>query len=139
MLPDRHVVHPTDATRESGRWSHASVVTMGHARLIFVAGQTARQQDGTPIGPDFEAQFRLVYDNLNAVLRAAGAEFSHIVSMRTFMTRRADVPTFRALRDRAHDSLFPHGNHPPNALVLVEGLAEADMLLEIEAIAVVPA
>ena len=139
MLPDRQVVHPWDATPESGRWSHATAVNVGSARLVFVAGQTARQRDGRPIGPDFEAQFRLVYENLEAVLRAAGAEFSHVVSLRTFLTRRSDVASFRALRDRTHDSLFPGGNHPPNTLVLVEGLAEPDMLLEIEGIAVVPA
>src|SRR5687768_10313575 len=138
MLPERHVVHPWDATPESGRWSHATVVNLGTARLVVVARQTARQRDVQPAGPDVDAQFRLVYGNLEAVLRAAGAEFAHVVSLRTFMTRRTDIPRFRALRDQTHDALFPAGNHPPNTLVLVEGLAEPDMLLEIEAIAVLP-
>jgi len=137
---DRRVVHPTGATAESGRWSHASVVDVSNARLVFVAGQTARRQDGSTLaGDDFDGQFRLVYENLDAVLAAAGASFADVVSMRTFLTRVEDVAAFRRLRDAAHKARFPTGDYPPNTLVVVDRLAEPDMLLEIEAIAVVPA
>ena len=65
----RQMVHPSGATAESGRWSHASLVDLPGARLVFVAGQTARREDGSPLpADDFERQFQLVYENLSAVL-----------------------------------------------------------------------
>lgn len=140
MPLERSVVHPHGMTPESGLWSHASSVRVGGARLVFVAGQTARRQDGLPLAADdFDAQFRLVYENLEAVLRAAGASFADIVSMRTFLRRREDAPRFSALRDEAHRGRFPDGSYPPNTMVIVEGMAHPDMLLEVEAIAVTEA
>jgi 2-iminobutanoate/2-iminopropanoate deaminase len=133
----RQVVHPSGATAESGRWSHASVVEVKGVRLVFVAGQTARREDGSTLpSEDFEGQFRMVYENLEAVLVACGATFEAIVSMRTFLTRRADIPAFRRLRDEVHGDRFPDGAYPPNTLVVVSGLAEPEMLLEVEAVAV---
>jgi enamine deaminase RidA (YjgF/YER057c/UK114 family) len=134
----RQVVHPSGATAESGRWSHASYVDVPGVRLVFVAGQTARREDGSTVPrDDFANQFLLVYQNLAAVLAAAGATFADIVSMRTFLTRRADIPEFRRLRDQAHADRFPDGAYPPNTLVVVTGLAEPEMRLEVEAVAVV--
>lgn len=125
-------------TAESGRWSHACVVVVSNAQLIFVAGQTARREDGSTLaGDDFDGQFRLVYENLDAVLAAAGGSFKDVVSMRTFLTRAEDIPRFRQLRDAAHDVRIPTGTDPPNTLVVVDRLAEADMLIEIEAVAVI--
>ena len=135
----RQVVHPSGATTESGRWSHASFVDVPGARLVFIAGQTARREDGSTLpGTDFERQFRMVYENLSAVLQASEATFADIVSMRTFLTQRADIPAFRRLRDEAHADHFPDGAYPPNTLVVVSGLAEPEMRLEVEAVAIVP-
>ena len=137
---ERHVVHPDRVTRESGLWSHASSVRLPGARLIFIAGQTARRQDGTALpGDDFDAQFRLVYENLEAVLAASGARFADVVSLRTFLRRAGDIERFWALRDEAHRQRFPGGNYPPNTLVVVDRMAHPEMLVEIEAVAVVEA
>lgn len=139
MEPERSVVHPEGMTPESGRWSHASSVPIGDGhRLVFVAGQTARRDDGSPLpDDDFEGQFRQVYESLATVLASAGASFEDVVSMRTFLTRRGDIEVFSRLRNRAHDALFPSGNFPPNTLVVVESLAHPSMLLEVEAVALV--
>lgn len=132
------VHHPKSITRESGRWSHASSVILGTTRLIFIAGQTARQPDSAPLpGDDLDEQVRLVYANLGAVLADAGASFDSIVSMRTFLTKRENIGAFAQLRDVLHDSLFTNQKFPPNTLVVVSGLADPRMLVEIEAIAVV--
>ncbi len=138
MRPDRTVVHPRGMTAESGRWSHASSIAIGGCQLIFVAGQTARHEDGEPFPPgDFQAQFARVYESLATVLGEAGASFDAVVSMRTFLTRREHVAPCMRLRDREHDRLFPNGNYPPNTLVVVEGLADPRLLIEVEAIAVI--
>lgn len=140
MSLDRTVIHPRGMTAESGRWSHASSISVGGCRLIFVAGQTARHESGEPFPPDdFEAQFERVYESLELVLGEAGASFDAVVSMRTFLTGREHVAGYVQLRNRAHDRLFPAANFPPNTLVVVEGLADPRLLIEVEAIAVVPA
>lgn len=127
-------------TAESGLWSHGICVTVGAAKLVFISGQTARHADGRPLpDDDFEAQFERVYESLELVLHEAGASFDDVVSMRTFVTRRTDIETYSRLRNAAHDILFPDQNYPTNTLVVVEGLADRQMLLEVEAIAVVPA
>lgn len=134
------VVHPDGVARASGRWSHAISVAMAGERLVFVAGQTARQPSGEPLpADDFDAQFDLVYENLGRVLASAGAGFADVVSLRTFLVRHADVARFSELRDRRHGELFPAGEDPPNTLVVVTGLAHPALLLEIEAIAMTPA
>jgi enamine deaminase RidA (YjgF/YER057c/UK114 family) len=140
MKLERNYLHPGGVTGESGRWSHASSVVIGNARLIFVAGQTARREDGQPLSDDdFEKQFRRVYDSLGLVLSEAGATFDAVTSMRAFLTRREDIEAYTRLRDAAHDVLFPAGKYPPSTLVVVDGLAHPQMLLEVEAIAVVSA
>lgn len=140
MNLDRTVIHPKGMTAESGRWSHASLISVGGLRLIFVAGQTARDEAGRPFpADDFEAQFQRVYESLEVVLREAGATLAAVVSMRTFLTRREHVAAYARLRNHAHDRLFPDGNYPPNTLVVVQGLADPDLLIEVEAVAIAAA
>lgn len=104
--------------------------------LVFVAGQTALDAEGSLVGAgDFNAQFDKAYQNLRVALRASGADFSTLVSLRTYLTRAEDVEAFVKLRDELHKDVFPAGDYPPNTLVVVERLAVPGLLIEIEAIA----
>lgn len=53
--------------------------------LLFVSGQVGSRSDGTP-EPDFEAQVRLAFANLEATLKAGGCGFDDIVDVTTFNT-----------------------------------------------------
>lgn len=53
--------------------------------LLFVSGQVGSRLDGTP-EPDFKNQVELAFENLNAVLEAAGCTFKDIVDVTTFHT-----------------------------------------------------
>jgi enamine deaminase RidA (YjgF/YER057c/UK114 family) len=53
--------------------------------FLFVSGQVGSRDDGSP-EPDFEKQVQLAFDNLAAVLKAAGAGFDDIVDVTTFHT-----------------------------------------------------
>lgn len=53
--------------------------------LLFVSGQVGSREDGSP-EPDFARQVQLAFDNLAAVLKAAGASFDDIVDITTFHT-----------------------------------------------------
>ena len=52
--------------------------------FLFVSGQVGSREDGSP-EPDLQAQVRLAFDNLNAILKAAGATFEDVVDVTVFM------------------------------------------------------
>lgn len=53
--------------------------------LLFVSGQVGSREDGSP-EPIFEQQVQLAFDNLSAVLEAAGCSFDDIIDVTTFHT-----------------------------------------------------
>lgn len=52
--------------------------------FLFVSGQVGARADGTP-DPDIAAQVQLAFDNLDGVLKAAGASFADAVDVTIFM------------------------------------------------------
>lgn len=52
--------------------------------VLFVSGQIGRRPDGSP-EPDLDAQVRLAFDNLNAILAAAGCTFDDVIDVTVFM------------------------------------------------------
>ena len=57
--------------------------------FLFVSGQVGSREDGSP-EPDLEAQVRLAFDNLNAVLAAAGCTFDDVVDVTVFIVDPAE-------------------------------------------------
>jgi enamine deaminase RidA (YjgF/YER057c/UK114 family) len=52
--------------------------------LLFVSGQVGSRPDGSP-EPELDAQVRLAFENLNAVLAAAGCSFDDVIDVTVFM------------------------------------------------------
>lgn len=79
---ERDVVFPAgrQALYEKNRYSPA-VRANG---LLFVSGQVGSRPDGSP-EPDLAAQVRLAFDNLNAVLAAAGCTFDDVQDVTMFV------------------------------------------------------
>lgn len=66
--------------------------------LLFVSGQVGSREDGSP-EPDFAQQVRRAFDNLDAVLKAAGCTFDDVVDVTTFHTNPANqFETVSAIR-----------------------------------------
>lgn len=137
--PARRTSDPADVAREPGAWSHAlSIDLSAVSKLIFVAGQTALNEEGDyAVTGDMRQQFDRVYNNLERVLAANDATFAHVLAFRTFLAKQADPALFRRLRNERHKVLYPDGNAPPNTLVVCDRLAEPEILLEIEVVAAV--
>lgn len=78
----RDVVFPAgrQALYEKNRYSPA-IRSNG---LLFVSGQVGSRPDGSP-EPDLEAQVRLAFDNLNAILSAAGCTFEDVIDVTVFI------------------------------------------------------
>ncbi|MGR6739797.1 RidA family protein [Pseudomonas chlororaphis] len=52
--------------------------------FLFVSGQVGSNADGAP-EPDLEAQVRLAFTNLNAILAAAGSSFDDVIDVTVFI------------------------------------------------------
>jgi reactive intermediate/imine deaminase len=102
-------------------------------RLICVSGQLAWDPAGNTVGKgDMRAQFRQVCENIKQALAAAGAGLEDIVKTNTYVT---DMDAFFKCVDIRHEYFGP--GWPTSTTVEVSRLAHPDMMVEIEAIAVV--
>jgi enamine deaminase RidA (YjgF/YER057c/UK114 family) len=52
--------------------------------FLFVSGQVGSREDASP-EPDFDQQVRLAFDNLNAILAAAGCTFADVIDVTVFI------------------------------------------------------
>jgi 2-iminobutanoate/2-iminopropanoate deaminase len=124
--------NPAPLSKPTG-YTHVVEVT-GPAKTVYIAGQIAFDKDGTIVGAgDMKAQAEQVFKNLQAALDAAGAKFSDVVKMNTFITDMSKAPAVREVRARYFGETTP-----ASTLVQVAALARPELMLEIEVIAVVP-
>ena len=101
---------------------------------IHVSGTTATGADGRIVGPgDPYVQTVQALQNIEAALRAAGASMSHVVRTRMFVT---NIDQWGEI-GRAHAEVFGRVR-PATTMVEVSRLIAPDMLIEIEAEAVLP-
>lgn len=129
-------LNPSDLPTPPG---YTQVVVARPGQTVYVAGQVALDRDGRLVGEgDFLTQCRQTFANVGRALTAAGADFSHVVKLTTFVTDMSALVHFRTARDEV---LGPAIGTPPPAstLVQVQRLFRPEFLLEIEAVAVVPA
>ena len=100
--------------------------------LLFVSGQVGSREDGSP-EPEFAKQVELAFDNLNEVLKAAGASFDDIVDVTSFHTDPAkQFDTVTAVRTK----IFSEKPYPNWTAIGVNWLAGFDF--EIKVIARLP-
>jgi enamine deaminase RidA (YjgF/YER057c/UK114 family) len=101
---------------------------------IYVSGTTATADDGTIVGKDdAHAQTVQVCANIRRALEQAGATLEHVVRTRIYVTHI--TRDWEAI-GRAHGAVFG-AIRPATAMVEVSRLIDPDMLVEIEADAVV--
>ena len=123
------VIHPEGLFR---RPFVSQVVKAGP--IIYVSGQVARDEEGNVVGAgDFRAQAKQVFENLKLALGAAGATLSDVVSTTAYLTNMAYYHILREVTT----NYFGTDSPPATTWVMVSSLAFPEILLEIEAVAVV--
>ncbi|MEU8708327.1 RidA family protein [Streptomyces sp. NPDC048565] len=126
-----HLSHPAGVAPSSG---YTHVIT-GPGRVAAIAGQMAFDTDGELVGPgDPTAQARQVFTNMERCLAAAGATFNDVIKLTYFVTDIAFVPHILAARDEFIDSERP----PTSTVVQIVALYRPDLLLEVDALALLP-
>jgi 2-iminobutanoate/2-iminopropanoate deaminase len=125
-------INPGNMAKPFANYAHV-VTAEGAQKLVFCAGQVAADADGSVLPPDdFDAQAKMVMDNLTKALAAGGARIADVTKITIYICNPHDVAKAR----RILESHF--GGHPPGStLCIVRGLANPNFLLEIEAIAAV--
>jgi enamine deaminase RidA (YjgF/YER057c/UK114 family) len=104
---------------------------------LAVAGQIGWDTSGRIVDGGFAAQFDQALRNVVDVVRAAGGEPHHLLSLTIYVTDKAAYTAALAEVGRSYRAIV--GRHfPAMALVEVRGLLEPGAEVEIQAIAVVP-
>lgn len=103
--------------------------------LYFIAGQLAVEEDGTIIGKDDLAiQLREVLRRVELAASSVDLSLNDVVQFTTYLAKRDLVPDFYAAREVLFAELYPDGNYPPNTLLVVAGLVEPGLLVEVQTI-----
>jgi enamine deaminase RidA (YjgF/YER057c/UK114 family) len=114
---------------------YSQIVDVQARRIIFIAGQTALDRDGTLVGKDdFPAQAEQVFYNLEIALHSVGCTAASLVKLTVFVRDMSDLAAYREARNRFFATVIPPAA-PAITLVEVSKLYGADFLIEIEAIA----
>jgi 2-iminobutanoate/2-iminopropanoate deaminase len=109
-----------------------AVTTAGAGRTIYVSGNVGFGSQGKVVDGGMRAEAGATFDNIERVLRSAGADFSQIVKINAFITDLDEYPEYAEVRaERFGEQL------PASATVEVSGLL-VGAHIEIDAVAFVP-
>lgn len=128
--------NPKGVFRHSG---FTRVVTVeGPTRFIFVAGQTASDENYRCVAPgDLKAQYLKVMQNLEIQLRDAGAGWGDVIYRRTYVLDMDEY--LRVRKDPSIPVYWNADNMPGSTTVAVSRLSDPQFLIEIDLLAAVPA
>lgn len=124
-----------DGMHRNPAFTQAILIPAG-ARTLIIGGQNAVDEDGQIVGKgDIGAQTTKALENLQRCLAAAGAALEQLVQVRIYLSGDVDLrPGFGAWM-----ALWGQRSNPPTVTgIRVHGLASPDLLVEIEAMAVLP-
>ncbi|MEL6234258.1 MAG: RidA family protein [Pseudomonadota bacterium] len=115
-------------------FSHAARATGG--TLVQFAGQVAWDKEGNLVGgDDVAAQAEQVFANLKTVMAEVGATVEDLMTLRTYVVNH--TPDKLGLIAPAMGAFFGGATPPPNTWIGVQALALPDILIEVEATAVI--
>jgi enamine deaminase RidA (YjgF/YER057c/UK114 family) len=134
-MPKHKHLNPDTIAKPIG-YTHV-VESTAPGRHVFISGQLGLDLENRIVGApgDFRAQAEQTFVNLKNALAAVGAGFEHVVKLNNYFTDIAHLGQFREVRDRFVNTAAP----PASTAVAIAALARPGALIEVEAIAVVPA
>ena len=125
-MPKFH--NPQTIADPIGTYSHG-VETPPNARWLHIAGQIGIRKDGS-VPPTVEGQTEAVWQNIVAILAAAGMKITDLVKITSYLTSLASFPAYAVGRAK-----FLAGHRPASTSLVVGSLVKPEYLVEVEAIA----
>lgn len=132
---------PDGITRDYHGWSKGvfanSIIVDSPNRLLLLSGIGAEDEDDGHIhhAGDIAAQADMCFEKLGSVLASHGATFANVVKITAYVTD----PEFREPYTRSRLRAFGDDPLSTHTFVVVSRLAWPDMLVEVDATAVIPA
>jgi 2-iminobutanoate/2-iminopropanoate deaminase len=116
-------------------YSHAATIDLGNCTMIIISGQVALDSSGSLVGKgDVSKQTEQVFLNIKNVVHEFGGTMANVVKLGIYMI---DVSQIQAVRD-VRNKFINVKNPPASTLVQVSKLFRDDLLIEIEATAIIP-
>ena len=120
------IITTADAPKAIGPYSQA--VRAGN--FLFLSGQISiNPETGELVTESFEAQVRQIFKNIEAVLKAAGADFTHVVKSTVFLKNMDNFVEMNGI----YAEFFP--NDPPARSAIQAARLPKDVEIEVEMIA----
>jgi enamine deaminase RidA (YjgF/YER057c/UK114 family) len=110
---------------------YTHVVTSPPGKMIFISGQGGAAADGA-MPADFSTQAKNTFENIRRCLELAGASFNDVVKINYYVTSMENTAQLRRVRAQ-----YLNMANPPAATLIQVGLGTG-LLLEVEAVAIVP-
>ena len=127
-------VNPSSVATPKG-YSQTAQIDLGNATMLLIAGQVPLDKQGNLIGKDdFEKQTTQVFSNIKNIIEAAGGNMNHLAKITIFIKDVGKIQVVREVRDKFINTQTP----PASTLVEVSNLYRSDVMIEIEATAVIP-
>ena len=115
----------------------SQVTTVIEGKLIFVSGQVSWDDKGKVLhAGDLRAQTRQTFENMKTALEAAGATFDNVLKFNIYVVN-LDREKWKIVGEERAKYINPE-RAPASTMVGVPGLVLEDLLIEIEATAVIP-
>ena len=121
-------LNPKSIPPPFANYAHAVEADSG-ARMIFCSGQLGIEADGR-IPPDVEGQARLCFRAIEAVLAEGGMSLADVVRLNAWVSAREHLAGYMRVRDE-----FVAAPPPASTLMIVQGFARPEFVVEIEAVA----
>ncbi len=111
-----------------GTYSHGAEAPP-NARWLYIAGQIGLRKDGS-VPATIEEQTEIAWQNLLAILAAAGMKVTDLVKITQYLTNVDNFPKYAAVRAK-----FLAGHRPASTALVINSLVRPTYLVEVEAVA----
>lgn len=128
----RTVINP-ETVFNSLQYGFSQAVVIQGGQRVVLSGQVGIDAEENTVGANLSTQIEVALNNVEAILAEVGANLSHVVFLRIYIVdsvKNDQQAIVKALLER-----FP-ANPPATSWVIVNGLAESEWLIELEAEAV---
>lgn len=116
----------------------SQVVTATEGKIVFISGQVALDANNEVVGRgDLRAQVVQTFENLKGALAAVGATFDDVLKTNTYIVNY--TPDMIGMVREVRSQYLPQEKPPASTLIGVQALVLEDLLIEIEAFALLKA